>query len=515
MQAMISRRRFLAQSSKSLLAAGLTGGAMAGGSTLLSACGGGQSSTQGPVEITYTYPASLDALKDIQSVQDAINAILKPEINTTLKLNPIDSSAFDQKMKLAFAAGQNVGDIVFTASWTNNYYQNVANRNLIAIDDLLPKYAPGLYASMPASTWNAARVGGKLYAVINQQLFPQTFGVNVKKDLADKYHLNLDTINGYADLTPFLAAVKAGSPDIIPWWTTTPPGEGGQTFFPQIYGWDPVFDVGGADIVIRYDDANLRVFHVYSTPEYRQTADLVYNWHQMGYTTKDASQDATTQRYAGKYATWSDQYRPGLVDPTITYQTVGKSFCNPPFLNTYVITATMNAITRSCQHPQQAMQVLEMFNTNTQVYNLMCFGIEGKHYVFTNQAKGVVALPSGITAENDAYNPDTDWMFGNQFNAYYRYGSEADIRLWDIQQQMNQTAALSKALGFAFDPSAVQSQIAAVSAVTGQYRTQFANGMANPAVAMPAFLSKLQTAGIDQIVAEVQKQINSWASSKK
>src|SRR5260370_22319995 len=41
-------------------------------------------------------------------------------------------------------------------------------------------------------------------------------GPRVRKDLADKYGLDLTKVNTFDDLTPFLAAVKAGEPKVTP-----------------------------------------------------------------------------------------------------------------------------------------------------------------------------------------------------------------------------------------------------------------------------------------------------------
>src|SRR5689334_16954773 len=157
----LSRRGFLATSGKTLLAAGALGGAM---EPLLAACAPAASAV---TEVSYTYP-TFTPVPDIQVVQDAINNIVRAKYNLTLKLNPIDAGSYDQKQKLAVAAGD-VQDIVYAVPWTNNYYVNVAQGALAPLDDLLKKNAPKTFASMSAQAWNATRVSGKIYGVLNQQ----------------------------------------------------------------------------------------------------------------------------------------------------------------------------------------------------------------------------------------------------------------------------------------------------------------------------------------------------------
>ena len=125
--------------------------------------------------VTYTY-AGRGVPRDLQQVQDALNKILNEKIKVNLTLEPIDFGAYNEKMQLRLAAGE-ACDIIFTAPWINSYTSNVANGVLLELDDLLKEEAPGLWASMPESTWEAARINGKIYGVINQQIFPKPWGV--------------------------------------------------------------------------------------------------------------------------------------------------------------------------------------------------------------------------------------------------------------------------------------------------------------------------------------------------
>ncbi len=160
------------------------------------------------VDITYTYTGG-GAPEDMPMVQDAINEILNEKIGVNLTLEVIDWGAYNDKMQLRLAAGEEC-DIIFTAPWINNYANNVANGNLMALDGLLQENAPGLWASMPASTWDAARVKGTIYGVINQQIFPKPWGVHLRKDLAEKYDLDLEKVERFEDMEPWLAAVRDG-----------------------------------------------------------------------------------------------------------------------------------------------------------------------------------------------------------------------------------------------------------------------------------------------------------------
>lgn len=484
---------------------------------LLAACGGTTQNT-GPVQITYMYP-TFNTVKDVQLVQDAMNVLLKQKINATIKLQPIDVGAYDQKMKLLFASGQQC-DIVFTAPWTNNYYQNVNQGNLQPLDDLLARYAPKTFASLSPTVWDAARVNGKIYGVINQQPFTRRVGVGIRKDLADKYHLDLSKINSFQDLVPFLQQIKQNEPGVTPIASAAEDGnEAGYPYYSSYFGWDIVDGINTDHglLVIRGDDSTRQVINAAAQPEFKQIVDLARQWYQAGYYLKDPrpAADLDAAWRAGKYAIELGVMNPdsaGQLQNRFGHEFVTKAF-GDPLLTTSGTIATMNGICRSSAHPDVAMKLLELLSTDKQVYRLITHGIEGKHYVITDQKNGVIGFPTGVTAATVGYNPDTPWEFGNLFNSYYN--TESIVGAWDQMRQINASAKGSVALGFAFNPEKVKTQIAQITSVEQQYGVPLLRGMVDPATGLPVYLQKLKDAGIDQVIAEIQSQVDAWAKGKK
>ena len=126
------------------------------------------------------------------------------------------------------------------------------------------------------------------------------------------------------------------------------------------------------------------------------------------------------------------------------------------------------------------MMFLNRVNTDPELYNLICFGIEGVHYT----KEGNYAIP----VENSAYNPNQDWVYGDQFNALYREGQGEND--WELTEEINNSAEPSEALGFSFDSTSVQTQLASVSAVVDEYYSSLATGVVNPEEVLPEFLNK-------------------------
>ena len=467
--------------------------------------GAGQTATElPPVTISYTYVGTV--FKDVDAVSEALSEIAKKKINATIKLKPIDWGSFDDKMRLAFAAGEEC-DIVFTAPWINNFIQNVANGNIIPLDDLLPKYAPGLWKSIPESSWNAARVNGKIYGVLNQQIWVKPFGFFVRRDLADKYKLDVNSITKYEELEPFLKAVKEGEPDVTPLTST-------YNWMFETAGFDPIVSQQ-TPVAIRFDDKELKVFNAAATPEFKASVELARRWYLAGYAPKDRIEQADLDALwrAGKFA----MQLAGVVKPggDIEYrqrfgQDVYAKSVTQPFLTTAAASATMNAICRTSKNPERAMMVLELLNTDVEFYNLISKGIEGRHWEWMDKEKKLIK-PGPNSAD---YNPNTDWEFGNQFNAYYIDPEQAEQNVWEATRKLNNESPPSVALGFNFNPDPVKTELANVTAVVKELQEPLTAGMVDPATALPEYLKRLDEAGLQTIIAEAQKQLNEWAKTK-
>ncbi len=511
----LSRRRFLSSSGKAVAASAFVGSGAIG--TLLAACGGSPSSTNGKTTVTYTFDA-FTQLPDSSLVAQAMsNTSQFKSLNIQVALNPIQSAAYDQKLQLGYAAGQPY-DVVFTAPWVNTYTTNAQKGNFLAIDALLPKYAPALYKSMPTAFWDAVRVNGKIYGVPNQNYFAYVMGVFINKNLAEKYAAYLpasDTLGSYSDLDPFLDQIKAHEPSVTPLYMAQSGLDGGFIFNNIDYGFDSF--AGSAVAGIRFQDPQLQVLNIFETPEFQQAVELRWEWGQKGYFKKTpvpADQGAVAVQN-GQYAVLFGQQAkpndiPGIEEHfgiPLVIKKVG-----PTFLSTQSILQNMNSIPRTCPHPEQAMQFLNLVNTDAPIFNLLCHGIEGKHYVFVNQAEKLIGYPSGVTATSDRYNPATDWMFGNEQNGYYT--DPGSVGIYADIQQANNAAPRSTAFGFSFDPTNVTTQIAQLTPITGavgtgSLSTALQYGQLNPNQ-LPKYLAQIRQAGGDQVVAEAQKQINAW-----
>lgn len=470
--------------------------------TLVLASGLGIAAQEKPVELVWYTIGSPQQVQDQKAVLEEVNKILVPKIGATLTLVTLDWGAYNDKLKL-LAASREPFDIAFTASWTNNYSEAVARGAFIPLDDLLAKYGQDVVQLIPKKYWDATRVNGKIYGVPNYQIMAYVKGVSVQKSLATKYKLDPSKIKSLADLEPFLAQVKKNEKDIVPFL----PEANLINTFPF---WDKnsrvFYDFVLGPLAVRSDDKNVRVINAYETQEWMNYMELLRRWYQKGYIAKDAAsvKDYRAEQRSGRYAVFTaGNLKPGNEADTKSWAgfDVTDVPTTHPFLNTMAVLSTLSGISSTSKHPDKAMQLLNLINQDKGLYNLICHGIEGKHY--TKLSDNVIRpIPEG------GYNPGTDWEFGCQFNGYYLEGQTPGI--WEETMKLNEAAQASPIMGFIFDPTAVKTQVAQINAILGTYAPGMNTGTIDPVKARKDLMAKLKAAGLDKVQAEIQKQIDAW-----
>ena len=473
----------------------------------LFAGGGRQSgSASGASELVW-YVGGNGPQPDTPAVLAEANRYLAEKLNVRLNIIETDWGNYEQKMQMV-TASREVYDMCFTANWINNFYTNVSRNAYLELDDLINRHAPGLKADMPSNGWDAAKVGGRIYAVPNQQIWAGTNALFVGKSYLDRYNINPASINDLSAVESLLALIKRDNPNMYPLACCS-----FDNPFVNLWLNMGLDLLSGSNIpgAVLLNDSSLKVINQYELPQVQAMFRLMRQWYQRGYMRPDAAtvSDYVPDIIAGRHALdISGTIKPG-VEIEAQNGWGGREVAAIPMSSTWLttsgITATMNAISRTSRNPDKAMQFLNLINTDKYLYNLITQGIEGRHYtrIDANYIRPVA---------NSAYNPEADWMYGNQFLAYFKEGQDRNI--WDDTKKLNVSARPSPALGFAFDPTPVNTEIAGVNSVTDEYLVNLAVGAVDPDTVLPVFLERLRSAGSQRIIDEIQRQLDAWKATR-
>lgn len=494
-------------------------------SLLLTACGGSGGSTSSktadasgdagksgsnlkPYELTIAY-YNIGNTKDLKEVQDAINKHVKEKINATVKLMPIDPAAYSQQINLMLAGNENL-DILLTLT-ALGYGTQAAKGQLVPLEDLLKKYGQDVTKVVGPDILKATTTSGKIYGLPSVRDWAADFGVLMRKDIVDKYKIDLSKVKTFDDLDAVFQVVKDNEPNMA---AIIPEGSSNtiiSTLVPGIV--DPLNDDNG---VLPDHDNNLKVVNWFESKTYADWLKRVRRWYTAGYIPKDIATNKIASEQlvkAGKAFSFVAHMKPGYENKeSLTTGTPMVAVrLMPAVSTTSSISNVMFSIAKNSKDPERAMMFLNLLYSDKDLINLIDYGIEGKHYV--KKADNKIGFPNGVDSSNATYNPTHGWEWGNQFLSYV--WENDDPNLWKMQDEFNKSAKKSKALGFSFTVDPVKTEAAAVQSVKDQYKTGLETGTLDPEKNLPDFISKLKSAGIDKIIAEKQKQLDEWAKNNK
>lgn len=482
---------------------GNSGGNQASGGNKEANSANSAGSKEEPYEVVYAYPAFSNVPADILEVQEAINKISVEKINVKVKLSPISNSAFTNQINLMLSSGEKLDLFVMLS----NYSNQVAKGALYPIGGIMEENAQGTIDALGADYYNATKVGGVSYGVPSLRDLAQDFGIVVRKDIVEKYNINLDNIKAFDDFEQIFKVVKENEPGMAG-ATNLTNGSILSTYGIQ----DPLGNNLG--VLMNHGLDDLKVVNLFASEEYKQIVSKIREWYLAGYLVKDAATSPELNNVmvkSGKAASWLSAMKPGF--ETQESRNVGVDMVaartQAPVAMTDTVTNVAIGVAANSEKPDKALQFLNLMYTDKEIVNLIDWGIEGKHYVKVEGTDNVIKYPDGVTSDNVGYKSD-GWMHGNQFLSYVFEGDDPEVYV--KMNEFNQSAAKSKALGFTFNGDSVKAEIAACNAVLDQYRRSIESGVLDPDKALPEFLKKLEDAGINKIIAEKQKQLDEWAA---
>lgn len=453
------------------------------------------------VKLTWYYPSS-DLLGEEALVYEEINKILKKKINATVDFKPTGWGEYEDKMKVMMASSEEF-DMSFTSNWFNNFQLAASKGNFVPLDELLEEYAPKLLASMSDNIWKAARINGKIYAIPNQQIFARGSNMLMPKYFADKYNLDYNAFQreGFKleDLEPYLESFKNGEPDNYPI----------KIDWSDLAGYYGIELLGGDGVpgAIYLDDTSLKVFNQFESDQFTQHLTLINSWATKGYfKSKELLSKKDQLDQAKVIGVWfGGTWKPGgEAEASLGWgaEMVERPISNS-ILNNSGILATLTSISRTSKNPERAMMLLELMNNDEELFNLLTWGIEGKHY--TKDGKYIKKM------DGSKYVGVPAWLLATTFRSYLLDGQPEDV--WEETKKVNEDAQPSPALGFTFDPTPVKTEVANCNAVVKEYVEGLTYNILSMDEDYPVFIAKLKTAGADKVIEEMQRQIDEFKAA--
>lgn len=450
---------------------------------------------------------------DYDSVFSEINKKLKDKINATVEGEFLDWSDWAQKYPLKLAANEDF-DLIYAANWAGYNDQALKGGFLELTDDMLQKYAPMTWKAMPQVNWDQAKVNGKLYMV------PQNRGESVEKlilyreDLRKKY--NLPEINSPEAYATYLKTIAEKEKGVTPFTPETGDWKFhnlDHVLMMQQNEWNMLtFDM---PIAFKMDDPAGKVFNVYETQEFK---DLVYYYKDL------ADHNAWSKSALNSKLDHQQEFREGKT-ASITHNlgTLGSLITdmrgkNSPYelaladitpdKKKSVAVSTQNgiAIHATSKNPERALMMIDLLQNDKELHDLIMSGISGVHY-------NPVGDDKYTNAEKNAnFTGFSNWGFNsplNRDNADFPEEANALTEKWEGEVYHYPLET------FVFDNSKVKTEVANVGNVMLRYGIPLEYGTVKDVDKGLAELQKqVKAAGIDKIIAEVQRQIDEFLAKQ-
>lgn len=417
----------------------------------------------------------------------------------------------DQRTQLAIASGED-WDMTFTCEWFNNFAVQARAGYFADITDQVQTLTPDLYATMPAIVWEGAKIDGEIMAIPVKKDYAAELFYRFDKELfvdtLDMMPPQLPEDMTFYDLEPYLEAAKEAYEDGV----IGPEGE-----YPLFLtkggfaGLDALFDMVNRDAMLGIpysavgtSAANDIVITVEHPDMYNRLVAL-HEWFNAGYINRDAATIEDAPRYIpvkvgqgfyGADAIWSggDGYTQVI------------SRFSGPFLSTASIRGSMNAISADSEHIDVALKYQELVNTNQTYRDILRYGIEDTHWVRT--AEGLVQRTE---TGRQRYTP---WPFSqgsySLSSVEAAEGLDVDPNMWQVIFDGYADLVATSTIGFSFDISSVEAEMAAIRVIRDKYWVNLVTGTVDPAVEVPKMIEELEAAGLRRVQEEAQRQFDAF-----
>ncbi len=467
------------------------------------------------VTIKYVVPGS-----DQPEMKAAIKAVndklLADGLNIQLEVQHIGWDAWGSKTNVMLSTGEEFDLLHVMENGSTPTGAYAARGAATPLDDLIKQHAPDLMDKFPQSVWDAAKVDGKIYTIPAMwrdatQMGGEAGYITVRQDILDRLNLSIPTNTDELIDTGMAIKNELGKEPFA--WDHAL--ERTPVWLHRTYDTWPFYVDFTEGIVYVDEQGNVKPW--IETPEFKQDALVYRQMYQAGLIHPDVlslPNDAKNQLVEqGKFV-----YGLGTVDLT-SYPGIKKNVPDvklatfqlaPEKVNyTFMPLMNSNMIPSTSKNPEAAIKFIDWLYKDQANHDLFLYGIEGQHY--TNSGEDRIEY---VTDSNNKTKYSFDfWQIG-----YYKWQKfQKDELDESIERQTTSDPDVRTSIvaGFTFNPEPVKVEYANVVAEMAASIYPIKFGVVDFDKYYPQALDKLQSAGLEKVVAEYDKQFQEFLKKKQ
>lgn len=439
--------------------------------------------------------------KDIDRVNAAVDAFAKRKIGASVQLVPIlyvssnsAAAGIEDPVRLSEIGMLEKQGITFDV-----LPAVLPHARFIELSALLDEYGSNIRRLVDKERQDHARMDGQLTELPSVSDYVASAGLTMRKDVLTKHGIHWSTVRSLEDVDALLRQIHQAEPELkLICANQTRRGLLSRFQFMDAVP-NSVCDLDPND--------STRMVNYYATQPYLDTLRRIRRWHEAGYLPEQiALQNIRASQLvkAGELLGYFCAFKPGIDFEEST--SCGREMVTVPLIEPAVTRRSLDiahwGISATCLNPGKAMQLLDLLYSDSELANLLVYGLEGIHYVITED--GTIDYPEGVDASNVGYANSLPWLMPNQLLTHVWRGNDPD--LWQKTDQFNKAAKVAPTLDFRFDPTPVEDANNALNRIALQYAYGLETGQLDPEVYLPVMLSEMESAGAQRVVAEAQRQ---------
>lgn len=488
----------------------------------ISGCGQGKKTAKGedpntvpsdPYEIQWYIKYSPQ--KDVDLVEEELNKYLKDKINATVNMVMLDPGQYNDKVSTMIKAGENF-DLAFASSSALDYLSSSVAGAFAPLTDYKDTYLKGIFDQLPKEMIEAVTVDGEIYAVPTYKEIVSQSGWIYRKDIAEKYNIDMSKYKTLEDFKPVAEMLKKNEPSIdypVDW------DKSYYCLYDMYY--DPMMvcplenlrALGIDDAAQGGDPTKIILSKDSKTNNGKRMYEAQRDYYKSGLVKGDVAtaSDLQARFNSGKTFAYYAGLKPGKaaeIQAQCKYP-VAQAETTDIYMDSLPGIGSLQVISTTSKNPERTARFLNLLNTDPVVKNLVVYGIEGKHYKKVNSNTVEIIADSGYSMAGNT------WALGNVFIDYLK--STDDPEKLTKLKEFNEKGKVRAGTGFVFDSSSVSHLIPQITDAMKPYGNIGAYGSVDIDydAEMEKYNAALEKTPIKQIQEEMQKQYDEFLKSHK
>lgn len=454
-----------------------------------------------------------------KGVVEKINEITESEINMHVNIEWFDAAAYGTQTSMKIQGGEDLDLMMFTPLSDSSYISYLNAGQLMDITEYLDEYGQDI-KDIQGDLLNGCSLNGKIYGVGNYRDLAAFQNILIRKDVLEETGHLEDAQNAtkWSDIESIMKDIVAAGyggfiNNDVQGTVLFPEGfMNGPDEFSKNRSTDNLGD--GYQLIVSNPETD-KVECKYFTDEFKTMAERVANWYEEDLIYKDAAtakDSGNTLLKAGTGVAEVVQQESGSLE-TMEAST-GHEFVaikvTDMMISTSSITKFGYCVPVTAKQPEAAIKFLNLLYTSEDIMNTLTYGVEGRDWMLGDD--GYATYPEGVTGDTVAYHQG-DFLYGNQFLVTPWEGA---VTTREEQKAATDETEHSKYFGFQIDSAGLENTLTACYNVQQQYLATVLSGSsgANWEKTLEEFQNDLKKAGIDELVAAYQEQLDAWLAAQ-